>query len=232
MDSNPWGNAWAEPSKDTAQEVIVKPKEDSWLTSPASGDIGVAWSTQWESPADSHTTWHPQESTVASLSTPWGFNSNLPNTEIVQVDDTLSHETEQMSQDEGDREKTPHSTPDKTLTYLNDEKPVESSIASNADLTDETPRAPDVSVPITPAADEEGDSLSKWRTLGNAAISVGDEAAWDTAWNPSSNEEPQATYSPTNEDQPVDEWSSAMAEKAKRDAMIVRSHNIEQMPEC
>ncbi|CAG8759045.1 14579_t:CDS:2, partial [Acaulospora colombiana] len=71
MDSNPWGNAWAQPSKETVQEVVVKPKEESWLTSPASGDIGVAWSTQWESQADGHTTWHPQESSVASLGTPW-----------------------------------------------------------------------------------------------------------------------------------------------------------------
>ncbi|PVF99892.1 hypothetical protein CPB86DRAFT_266755 [Serendipita vermifera] len=220
MDSNPWGNAWAEPSKDTVQEVVVKPKEESWIASPASGDIGVAWSTQWESHADSHTTWHPQESTVASLNTPWNLKSEISTTETVRVDDNPIYETEQVSQGEDDQQEVSHSSPNKAFTYLNDENIVESSITSNAIPVNEIPQTTGISLPATPAVDEEADSLSKWRTLGNAAITVGDEAAWDTAWKTPSNDEPQAAYSPTSENQPVDEWSSAIAEKAKMDAII------------
>jgi hypothetical protein len=68
---DPWGNAWSEVDKDPVQEVILKPTDDKWITSPVSGDIGVAWTSEWQVPSDKKTTLEPSQGIFPSTSAPW-----------------------------------------------------------------------------------------------------------------------------------------------------------------
>lgn len=178
---DPWGNAWSEVDKDPIQEVTLKPKDDKWITSPVSGDIGVAWgpsegvfpstSAPWESALD---TMGGSLSPVGveEPTAPVGFEEPLQVDEIPAIDDAAGEEA-----------------------FPKEDRPTSGVFDGEEVITD------------------------SWKSLSHAAVVVGDEAAWDSAWKPPADELDERVESP--QAPVVDEWTRAIEEKAIRDTRIV-----------
>lgn len=220
MDGNPWGSAWAEPEKEVVQEVILKPKAaDKWLTSPASGDIGAAWtsSSQWDAPTDSKSSWKPQATSFASESAPWesefdaraadvlGGPENSISLQPTPVDAVFSEQHDVTS--------TPEASPKDQNADME-----EQTVSTTAPDPLEEEEKPEFAAPFQVQEDE---GLNTWRSLENAAIIVGDDGpGWETAWKPNVSEEDAGPES-SGED-PPDDWAQAVQEKVLRDARVVR----------
>jgi len=219
MDGNPWGSVWSEPEKETIQEVILKPKVDAWLTSPASGDLGVAWSsstsTQWGTRDESQAAWKPATTTFGSESTPWGSAFDARAADVLGgSENSRSLEPTPLKNVFGDQHGLSSVPP-----QPRDEKVLEEGNAESLPISDDPSREIEKPNFVAPFEVQEGESADRWRTLENAAITVGNDAGWETAWKPEANEEDARAESPTGA---PDDWAEAVQQKILRDAKVVR----------
>jgi hypothetical protein len=188
---DPWGNAWSEVDKDPIQEVTLKPKDDKWVTSPVSGDIGVAWTSEWQVPSDKKTTLGPSQGIFPSTSAPWESALGTMGDSLSAVDVEVPASEEPLQADE--------------MPAIDD--------AAGEDAF------PEEGLPTSGVFDGEEVITDSWKSLSHAAVGVGDEAAWDSAWKPPPDELDEKVESP--QAPLVDEWTRAIEEKAIRDTRIV-----------
>ena len=222
MDGNPWGSAWAAPEKEIVQEVTLQPKAaDKWLTSPASGDIGAAWtsSSQWDTKPDSKSTWKPAASTFASDVTPWGSAFEARAADVLGGQE-MSHSLEPTPIEEIFRDQH---EPAPSFDASPKDRDVDIDEQSHAEVSTDAQDIPDEEnkpVFTTPFEVQEEETSETWRALENAAIIVGDDGpAWETAWKPDADEGDAHAESPAV---PPDDWVEAAQEKVLRDARVVR----------
>jgi hypothetical protein len=218
MDGNPWGSAWAEPEKEIVQEVTLKPKADTWLTSPASGDLGVAWSstTKWGTRTDTQATWKPAPTTFDSETAPWGSSFEARAADVFGGPEN-SHSLEPTPLKEVFDDQHDFTSP---FAQPQDANVVEESKAESQATSDEPPIEDEKLVFAAPFEVQEEESPGKWRALENATITVGNDAAWETAWKPEVDEEDARAESPTGP--PADDWTEAVQQRVLRDAKVVR----------
>ncbi|KAG8760172.1 hypothetical protein FRC14_003928 [Serendipita sp. 396] len=224
MDGNPWGNAWAEPEKPVVQEVVVEPKEDKWVAPPPSGDISTSWTTGWGTQTETTSVWKSTKPTTESVTAPWetvetaraAYVLGGEETEPV-VEEVPPRQSPEPVQEEVAAESE---SPIALQQILNAPSLTPPDFGSSVDLPpkddadiiqDDVPFVP----PFTTPQEEITDT---WRSLSNAAITAGDEAVWEGAWNPATEQvEGEHVGNPTEQ---VDEWSQAIQEKGIRDARI------------
>jgi hypothetical protein len=207
---DPWGNAWSEVDKDPVQEVILKPKDDKWITSPVSGDIGVAWTSEWQVPSDKKTTLEPSQTIFPSTRAPWESALGTMGDSLSPVDvkeAAASHAEESQPEDE----------PSHPSVGL--EEPLQVDEIPAIDDTIREEAFPKEDRPTSGVFDDEEVITDSWRSLSHAAVVVGDEAAWDSAWKPPADEMDEKVGNP--QAPVVDEWTRAIEEKAIRDTRIV-----------
>jgi hypothetical protein len=218
MDGNPWGSAWAEPEKEIVQEVTLKPKADTWLTSPASGDLGVAWSsnTQWGTRTDTQASWKHVPTAFDSEVAPWDSSFEARAAHVLGGSENSNSlrptPLKEVFEDQQDFE-----SPFAQSRGVNvvEESSVEPQVASDEVAIEEDNSA--FAVPFEAQGDEPPD---KWRALENATITVGNDAAWETAWKPDTDEGDTRAESPTGP--PADDWTEAVQQRVLRDAKVVR----------
>jgi hypothetical protein len=189
---DPWGNAWSEVDKDPVQEVILKPTDDKWITSPVSGDIGVAWTSEWQVPSDKKTTLEPSQGIFPSTSAPWDSELGTMGDRLSPVD------------------------VEEPVAPVGVEEPLQVDVIDDAVGQEAFPNE---DRPTSGVFDGEEVITDSWKSLSHAAIVVGDEAAWDSAWKPPADEMDEKVESPRAP--VVDEWTRAIEEKAIRDTRIV-----------
>lgn len=219
---DPWRNAWTE--KEPVQELAVKPREDTWLTSPASitsptsGDIGVAWTTEWAVPSTKSTTLHDSTSVFPSTSAPWESVLGTAGDSLSPGFETQIESTREYVKDEEqtkEREEEGEHRPLSPVRVTFEDTPPVPSLPTRL----EDPISRDDNEPVTTSFENTDIDDGAWKSLSQAAVIVGDEAAWDSAWRPPADELEECTQSPKT---PVDEWSRAVEEKAIRDTRVVR----------
>ncbi|KAG8836103.1 hypothetical protein FRC17_010036 [Serendipita sp. 399] len=222
MDSNPWGNAWAEADKSPAQEVVVPPKSDKWVTSPVSGDLGASWTTGWGSQTETTGVWKSTKQTKEPEIPAWGT------VDTARAAYVLGGEEIEPAVEEVSSRQSPEPVEEKVVTesessialkqILNassltppDFGSIELPPRDDTDVQDEMPFVPSFTSP-------QEETTDTWRSLSNAAVTAGDEAGWEGAWKPTVEEiENERVDTPREE---VDEWAQAIQEKTIRDARI------------
>ncbi|CAG7851729.1 SubName: Full=Uncharacterized protein {ECO:0000313/EMBL:CCA74654.1} [Serendipita indica DSM 11827] len=211
---NPWNNAWAEPEKEVVQEVTLAPKKESWITSPVSGDLGASWTTGWGTQTDTASAWRSTNTTDEPVKAPWETTDAARVAYVLGEEEPEAFVEETPPRvDEAEPEKEPE-----PVAALKEILNVPSLTPPDFGTVDLPPASPEpekveFAAPFATPNEEVEDS---WRSLGNAAISVGDEGAWEGAWKPDAQDfEREATPEPH-----VDEWAQAMEEKVVRDAII------------
>jgi hypothetical protein len=219
MDGNPWGSAWAEPERETVQEVTLKPKADTWLTSPASGDLGVAWSSstqsQWDTRTDTQSTWKPAPATFDSETAPWGSSFEARAADVLGGVESHSLEPTPLKEVFNDQHDLASAFSQPRDVNVVEESNAESHIAS-----DELAAGDEKPIFVAQFEAQEDESPGRWRALENAAIIVGNDAAWETAWKPDTDEEDTRAESPTGP--LVDDWTEAVQQRVLRNARVVR----------
>ena len=213
---DPWNNAWAEPEKAPVQEVTLAPKKDSWTTSPMSGDLGASWSTGWGNQTETTSAWKSTNANDEPVKAPW------ETTDAARVAYVLGEEEPEALVEETppqieEAEPIIESEPVAALKEILNAPSLTPPDFGTTDLppTSPEPEKVDFAVPFATPNEDVEDS---WRSLGNAAIVVGDEGAWEGAWKPDAQDfEREVTPEPQ-----VDEWTQAMEERTVRDARIVR----------
>lgn len=194
MDHELWGNAWSEPQK----IPIADNKADEWTPEPQSQTLNVTGVTSWESQwKESTSGWHAE--TFSAPEASWATS------------DHSEHTLERASPPDTPRQQTP---------------PIDNDLTQIDNLENDTSHTLEdlpskFSIKDTEIVPFGGEVSSDWNALGNAAVSVGDEASWNTAWVPPATEDVEGHTS----DQEIDEWDQAIQARNRRDEKIVSVGN-------